>query len=65
VKGKLTADDEVRKRGVEQALSAMDDERETYLHEKEEAEKGMDSDVPRRRNLDQKSPDSSRDISAI
>ena len=63
VRGKVTADPDARKRGVDEALSAMDKEREVYLKEKRDAEKNVDSDVPHWVNS--KKHDSSQDISAI
>lgn len=65
MKGKVTGNDEVRKQGVDEALSAMDKEREVYLREKKEAERNIDSDVPGRKNSDNSSRDSGQDISAI
>lgn len=61
MKGKATGDDEARKKGVDEALNAMDEEREVYLREKREAERKEDSDIPFRKN----GGESNRDISAI
>lgn len=65
MKGKVTGNDEVRKQGVDEALKAMDEERQVYLREKKEAERNVDSDVPGRKNPDDISRESSQDISAI
>ncbi len=65
MKGKVTGNDEVRKQGVDEALRAMDKERQVYLREKEEAEKNIDSDVPGRKNSDSGRRDGGQDISAI
>ncbi len=65
MKGKVTGNDEVRKQGVDEALRAMDKEREVYLREKREAERNIDSDVSGRKNSDNSSRDSGQDISAI
>lgn len=62
MKGKATASDQDRIKGVNEALRAMDKERDVYLKEKREAEKRIDSDVPGRKN---DSGDVGRDISAI
>ncbi len=47
MKGKVTGNDEVRKKGVNEALNAMDEERQVYLKESEEAKRKTDSDIPR------------------
>jgi hypothetical protein len=65
MKGKVTGNDEVRKQGVDEALRAMDEEREVYLNEKREAERNIDSDVPGRKKSDNSSRETGQDISAI
>lgn len=65
MKGKVTMDDEVRKQGVDEALSAMDKERDVYLQEKREAERNIDTDVPGRGKPDNNARDIGQDISAI
>ncbi len=47
MKGKVTGNDEVRKEGVNEALDAMDEERQVYLNEKREAQGKRDSDTGR------------------
>ncbi len=59
MKGKATGNVDDRKRGVNEALNAMDKEREIYLKEKREAERNIDSDIPGRKG------ESGQDISAI
>ena len=62
MKGKATGDHEARKKGVDEALASMDEEREVYLQERREAERGVDSDIPfKKKGTSQ--PE--RDISAI
>lgn len=63
MKGKVTGDDETRMKGVDEALNAMDEEREIYLKEKREASRSTDSDVPLRNKNGQDEP--GRDVSAI
>ncbi len=65
MKGKVTGNDEDRKDGVDEALRAMDEERQVYLREKKEAEKNIDSEVPRRKNGDDSGREMGQDISAI
>lgn len=65
MKGKVTGDDEARKQGVDEALRSMDKERQVYLQEKREAESHIDTDVPARKNTDNKSRELGQDISAI
>lgn len=64
MKGKVMGDDEARKEGVDEALAAMDKEREVYLQEKREAERNIDSDVPGRGKSENKGRDIGQDISA-
>lgn len=45
MKGKVTGNDAERAKGVDEALNAMKDEKRVYLNEKEEAKKGVDSDL--------------------
>ncbi|MES2528156.1 MAG: hypothetical protein V4598_13775 [Bdellovibrionota bacterium] len=59
MKGKATDSPEDRKKGVDEALKAMDKERAVYLKEKREAEMNIDSDIPGKKG------DMSQDISAI
>lgn len=59
MKGKVTDSPEDRKQGVNEALRAMDKEREVYLKEKREAERNIDSDIPG------KNGEAGQDISAI
>ncbi len=63
MKGKVTGDDETRKKGVDEALRAMDEERQVYKKEKREASGNVDSDVPLRNKNGRDEP--SRDVSAI
>lgn len=51
MRGKATGNDEVRKQGVNDALNAMKDEKKVYLNEKEDAKRGVDSDVKVRNNM--------------
>lgn len=63
MKGKVTGDDKTRMKGVDEALNAMDEERDTYLKERQEASNKVDSDVPmRKKNV---RGDLGRDVSAI
>ncbi len=59
MKGKVSDSPEDRKQGVNEALRAMDKEREVYLKEKREAERNIDSDIPG------KNGETGQDISAI
>lgn len=61
MKGKATGNDQDRKRGVDEALKAMDKERAVYLEEKREAERNIDSDIPGKTRM----PRQDQDISAI
>ncbi len=63
MKGKATGDDKTRMKGVDEALNAMDEEREVYLKEKRDASRKVDPDVPLRNKNGQDEP--SRDVSAI
>lgn len=56
MKGKATGNDEERKRGVDDALRAMKDEKDVYLKEKNEARKSVDSDVKIRSGEQQADP---------
>lgn len=48
MRGKATKNDNLRAEGVNDALNSMKDEKKTYLKEKAEAERGIDSDVSER-----------------
>ena len=63
MKGKATGDDKTRMKGVDEALNAMDEERQIYLKEKKEADRKVDSDIPIRNKNGRDEP--SRDVSAI
>lgn len=66
MKGKVTGNPEERKKGVDQALNAMKDERQVYENEKAEAERGVDSDIPLKKGQEKVLRESGgQDISAI
>lgn len=66
MKGKLTGNDLERAKGVDQALSAMKDEKRVYEKEKAEAGQGVDSDIPVRKGQEKVLRESGgQDISAI
>jgi len=44
MRGKATGNDQKRQEGVDDALNAMRDEKQVYLNEKREAQRGVDSD---------------------
>ncbi len=62
MKGKATNSPHDRKQGVDEALKAMDKEREVYLKEKREAERNIDTDIPGKSGKDR---EMGQDISAI
>lgn len=45
MKGKVTGNREERRKGVDQALNAMKDERRVYEKQKEDASRDRDSDI--------------------
>lgn len=63
MKGKVSGDNETRMKGVDEALNAMEEEREIYLKEKREASRDVDTDVPLRNKNAQ--DEAGRDVSAI
>lgn len=68
VAGKLKGDPDLRAKGVDDALNAMDDERKVYLKEKKEALRGETSDPAIDRTgdmIDKPVRESNQDISAI
>ncbi len=52
MKGKATGNDQERRKGVDEALNAMKDEKRVYMKEKREAEHGVDSDISARYRMD-------------